>query len=264
MAQNNYVEIYGHRGFRGMYPENSLIGFQKAIELGVKGVELDVVVNKDGQLVISHEPFFQKEFCLDSMGKNINRESDYNIFELTQAQIETFDCGSKYYSKFPEQKKIKTSKPLFQDFIKTLDLKNSIVLFEIKSNPKEYGISQPEPQEYCKIILNELQQYPYKSNIRIMSFDKQILEEIHVKDPSYPLIYLTYLPKSPHFFLNKLNFKPFALGMFHATINKRKVNSLHEQHVKIFAWTVNSIKEKEKFIQMNIDGIITDFPDILK
>jgi glycerophosphoryl diester phosphodiesterase len=52
--------------------------------------------------------------------------------------------------------------------------------------------------------------------------------------------------------------------MFHATINKRKVNSLHKQKIKIFAWTVNSMKEKEKLIQMNIDGIITDFPSILK
>jgi glycerophosphoryl diester phosphodiesterase len=241
-----------------------LIGFQKAIELGIDGVELDVVVNKDGQLVISHEPYFQKEYCLDSIGVNINRESDYNIYKLTQSQIETFDCGSKFYAKFPEQNKLKTSKPLFQDFIKKLDLKNVIVLFEIKSNPKQYGISQPEPKEYCKIVLNELQKYPFISNIRIMSFDKQILEELHHTAPSYPLIYLTYLPKSPYFFLNQLNFKPFALGMFHATINKRKVNSLHKQKIKIFAWTVNSMKEKEKLIQMNIDGIITDFPSILK
>ena len=63
-AQLNQPEIYGHRGFRGKFPENSILGFQKAIELGITGIELDVVVNKDKQLVISHEPFFQKEyFC---------------------------------------------------------------------------------------------------------------------------------------------------------------------------------------------------------
>ena len=101
IAQNHTIEIYGHRGFRGMYPENSLIGFQKAIELGIDGIELDVVVNKDRQLVISHEPYFQKEFCKDSIGFVMNHEDNYNIYELTQAEIIKFDCGSKFNSKYP-------------------------------------------------------------------------------------------------------------------------------------------------------------------
>jgi glycerophosphoryl diester phosphodiesterase len=264
MAQDNPIEIFGHRGFRGKYPENSLIGFQKAIELGISGIELDVVVNKDQQLVISHEPYFQREYCLDSSGRNIQSESEYNIYELTQEQILKFDCGSKYYSKFPEQQKLKTTKPLFQEFIKTLNLEKVVLLLEIKSNPKEYGISQPEPKEYCELILNELKNYPFTSNVRVMSFDNQILEELHKFDPSFPLIYLTYLPKSPSYFLKKLSFTPFGLGMFYPTIKGRKTHMLHKADVKLFAWTVNSISSMKKLRQDDVDGIITDFPDILK
>lgn len=264
LAQVNEVEIFGHRGFRGMYPENSIIGFQKAIELGITGIELDVVVNKNKELVISHEHFFQKEFCFDSLGSEIQKERDYIIYKMTQEQISKFDSGSKYYSKFPDQIKLKTTKPLFQDFINTTNLQNVILLFEVKSNPKEYGISQPEPKEYCEIILNELKNYPFKTNVRIMSFDNQILEELHKLDSSYPLIYLTYLPKSPNYFLRKLSFTPFALGMFYLTVNKRKVQKLHKLNVKLFVWTINSTSYLEKFLKIEVDGVITDFPDLFK
>ncbi len=264
LAQLKEMEIYGHRGFRGKYPENSLIGFQKAIELGIQGIELDVVVNKDKQLVISHEPYFQREYCLDSSGGNIQSESKYNIYQLKQEQILKFDCGSKYYSKFTEQLKLKTTKPLFQEFIKTINLEKVVLLLEIKSNQKEYGFSQPEPKEYCELILNELKNYPFKSNVRIMSFDNQILEELHKIDTSFPLIYLTYLPKSTSYFLKKLSFTPFGLGMFYPTIKSRKANSLHRANIKLFAWTVNSISAMKKLRQDNIDGIITDFPDLFK
>ena len=97
-----------------------------------------------------------------------------------------------------------------------------------------------------------------------MSFDHQILEELHQIDDSYPLIYLTYLPKNPHFFLKKLSFTPYALGMFFPTINRRKVYSLHKSNIKLFAWTVNSISAMKKLHQDDVDGIITDFPDLLK
>lgn len=264
LAQVHELEIYGHRGFRGKYPENSIIGFQKAIELGIKGIELDVVVNKNKELVISHEHFFQKEFCFDSLGREIQKESDFIIYNMTQEQISKFDCGSKYYSKFPDQIKLKTIKPLFEDFINSINLKNSVLLLEIKSSPKEYGISQPEPKEYCEIILNELKNYPFKTNVRIMSFDNQILEELHKLDSSYPLIYLTYLPKSPTYFLRKLSFTPFALGMIYLTVNKRKVQKLHKLNVKLFAWTVNSTSYLENFLKIEVDGVITDFPDLIK
>ncbi len=258
----NQPEIYGHRGFRGKFPENSILGFQKAIELGITGIELDVVVNKDKQLVISHEPFFQEEYCLDSIGKEIKNESDFNIYHLNQQEIELFDCGTKFHSKFPNQLKTKSAKPLLQTFFNQVNLANSIILFEVKSEPREYTVSQPDPDEYSDIILKELENFQYKSNIRIMCFDSEILEQIHKKDPSYPLIYLTYLPRSTNNFLKNLSFKPYALGMFYPTITKRKAISLHKSNIKLYSWTVNSNSANEKLFKNNVDGIITDFPDM--
>ena len=86
-GQENPVSFFGHRGCRGLYPENTIVGFKKAIELGVDGIEWDVVVNKDKQLVISHDQFFEREFCLMPDGSEISDEKATNIYQMSQIPI---------------------------------------------------------------------------------------------------------------------------------------------------------------------------------
>jgi glycerophosphoryl diester phosphodiesterase len=259
------VNYFGHRGCRGILPENSIESFKKAIELGVDGVELDVVVNKDGQLVISHEPYFKSEFCLDSTGNNITAEKLYNIYHLSQEEILKFDCGSIGNPKFPNQKKIKTSKPLLQEFFSEVDLKGKTLLLEVKSEKKEYGISQPEPTDFAKLVIKETAPFQTNSHILFMSFDAQILEEIHKIDPQLNLIYLTYKPaKSAKSFLKEISFNPYGLGMYYPTISKRKVHQLKKKGIYTFAWTVNDNQLSNKLINKGVNGIITDYPDRVK
>jgi len=265
LTQVDEVNYFGHRGCRGLLPENSIESFQYAISLGVDGIELDVVVNKDKQLVISHEPFFQSSFCLDATGNTISTENQWNIYEMTQAEIEQFDCGTKIHPRFEEQKKFRTHKPLLQELFEKVDLSKTKILFEVKSSPKEYGKSQPKPSGFVDIIFQEITNFQFKENLIFMSFDSQILEEIHRKNPTYPCVYLTYLPyKSASSFLKKLTFTPYALGMYHQTIGKKDSKTLHKKNVKLYAWTVNSSKDQKKLIEKKVDGIITDFPDRIK
>jgi glycerophosphoryl diester phosphodiesterase len=263
-SQEQDVQFYGHRGCRGLMPENSIESFQKAIELGVDGIELDVVVNKDRQLVISHEPYFKASFCWDSTGREIKNEKRWNIYEMTQEQINRFDCGSKIHSNFTEQAKFRSSKPLLQELFSNVDLSNTTILFEVKSNPTEYGKSQPLPNEFVKLIAVEIANFSYRDNIVFMSFDKQILEEIHLQLPTYKCIYLTYLPfVKAEKFVNQLTFKPYGLGMFYKTISGSDARYLHENNMKLFAWTVNKPRIKKKLIRNKVDGIITDYPDLI-
>jgi glycerophosphoryl diester phosphodiesterase len=264
-SQENSVLYFGHRGCRGLMPENSIESFQKAIELGVDGIEFDVVVNKDRQLVISHEPYFKAAFCLDPNGKKINNEKRWNIYELSQAEISQFDCGSKIHPNFSEQAKFSSSIPLLQELFKKVDLSNTTILFEVKSNPTEYGKSQPLPNEFVKLIAVEIANFSYRDNIVFMSFDKQILEEIHLQLPTYKCIYLTYLPYvKAEKFVNQLSFKPYALGMFHRTIHRKDSKYLHMNGIKLFAWTVNKKRSQNRLLRLKIDGIITDYPDSIK
>jgi glycerophosphoryl diester phosphodiesterase len=264
-SQEQDVHFYGHRGCRGLMPENSIQSFQRAIELGVDGIELDVVVNKERQLVISHEPYFKASFCLDSTGKEIKNEKRWNIYEMTQEQINLFDCGSKIHSNFTEQAKFRSSKPLLQELFSNVDLSNTTILFEVKSSPGEYGKSQPYPSEFVKIITDEIAGFYYKYNIIFMSFDSKILEEIHAKLPEYRCVYLTYLPYvKAEKFVNQLSFKPYALGMFHRTIHRKDSKYLHLNGIKLFAWTVNKKRSQNRLMRLEIDGIITDYPDRIK
>lgn len=258
------VLIIGHRGCRGLLPENSIVSFQHALALGVDGIELDVVVNKDKKLVISHEPYFQSSFCLDSSRQSIKNEKAYNFYEMTQDEIRLFDCGSIGHPKFPEQQMLHTTKPLFSEYVDQVDMNGKSLLFEVKSNPNEYGKSQPFPNEYVSIILEEIDLINDSVDLIIMSFDQNILEELYKLKKDLRLVYLTYLPiKGIKSFLNDLTFKPYALGMYFRTIKRSKIQHLQEEDVKVFGWTVNDENVALDLIREGIDLLITDYPDRL-
>ena len=267
MISQDRVEIFGHRGCRGILPENTILGFNKALELGADGIEWDVIVNKDNQLIISHEPYPDASYCLDSSGNEITKktEKEVNFHELSTAEIQSFDCGSKGNSKFPDQEKIKSIKPTVQDAFREINLSSKTILFEIKSETKDYGISQPYPKEYAEIIVKEISSFASKEQIIFMSFDAEILNELHQSLPNFRFVYLTYLPlKSINSFVDEVKFKPYALGMYHHTIKKRDVKKANENGIKIFAWTVNEVKQYEKLVRYGVSGIITDYPNKIK
>ncbi len=260
-AQNT-IMIVGHRGCRGYMPENTIAGFQRAIDDGVDGIEWDVVVNGEGQLVVSHEPYFHKDFCLDREKNDIKDESLYNIYKMTQSEIEAFDCGSKIHKKFTKQRKEKATKPLLKELVEQLpQIKRKRIFFEIKSDEPEYGISQPYPAEYATLILKEVKKYRLK-NVLYMSFDQNILEELNKTNPSLKLVYLSN-KKNLKKDLKLLPFKPYALGLYYPTLNAKKVKFFRKQKIGIYAWTVNDSKAAEKMIDLGIDAIITDYPEAI-
>ena len=258
LAQNT-IMVVGHRGCRGVMPENTIEGFRESIKRGVDGIEWDVVVNGDGKLVISHEPYFHKGFCLDSQGNPIQDESLYNIYKMSQAEINGFDCGSKLHKNFPEQQKIKATKPLLEDVVNLVpEIRRKRIFFEIKSDEPEYGKSQPFPANYAALILNEVKEYGFRS-ILYMSFDKNILEELHKIDPKLRLIYLSE-KRSIKRELKSLSFKPAGIGIYHKVLNPRKMKTLRKLKLGIYAWTVNEVKDAQRMMDLGIDGIITDYP----
>ena len=113
MGQSEY-KIFGHRGCRGIYPENTIEGFKKAIAFGVDGIELDVVVNKNQELVISHESYIDTNYCLTN---KIDTES-LNIYKMNISEIQDIDCGSKFVKEFPNQLKVKKKNQLIKNLKK--------------------------------------------------------------------------------------------------------------------------------------------------
>ena len=154
------IDIQGHRGCRGLMPENTMEAFKKAIELGVQTLELDVVVSKDNTVIVSHEPFMNSVICLDINGLEIPKtdEEKYNLYQMTFDSIKQFDCGTKHHPRFPNQQKIKTYKPALSEVIKASKLLNQLVLAygERRTISDREVILFPTPEIVANASLDEL------------------------------------------------------------------------------------------------------------
>ena len=111
------LDIQGHRGARGLLPENTIPAFLKALEYNVTTLELDLAVTADGQLIVSHEPWMNHSICTDSVGGTIDEEAErsFNIYQMAYKEVKRFDCGSMANPLFPDQRPLNVSKPLLTD-----------------------------------------------------------------------------------------------------------------------------------------------------
>ncbi|WP_052823473.1 glycerophosphodiester phosphodiesterase family protein [Neotamlana sedimentorum] len=181
------IDIQGHRGCRGLMPENTLPAFKKAIELGVQTLELDVAVSSDNVVIVSHEPFLSRTICLDIEGNPIPKEDDmkYNLYQMTFDSIKQYDCGLKKHPRFPEQQKIKTYKPALDEVFKLAKQLNPNIKFniEIKAKPKYDGIYTPTPKAFVALVLKVIEANNAFAETNLQSFDLRILEEIKIQAP---------------------------------------------------------------------------------
>ena len=266
----NPIEVQGHRGDRGSFPENTIPAFQSAVKKGVDVVELDVVVSKDNKVVVSHEPYMSARYMLSPSGDTIRAEKErsYNIYKMTYDSIRKFDAGSKGNSSFPDQVKMETYKPLLsealdsvENFIARKSLKPVRYNVELKSKESQYGIYQPHPQEFVALVMQVLKESEIKENVNIQSFDVNILNELH---KNYPEIEVAYLVSSEGVAqnLSMLNFKPDIYSPNYSLVkNDAFVDSVKAKGMRLIPWTVNEKEAIQKMIDLQVDGIITDYPE---
>ncbi|WP_405293116.1 glycerophosphodiester phosphodiesterase family protein [Algibacter sp. Ld11] len=261
------IDIQGHRGCRGLLPENSMPAFLKALDLGVDTLELDVAVSKDKIVVVSHEPYMNPVICLSPNGDAILDEDakKYNLYQMTLADIQQFDCGSKYHPKFPNQEKVKTYKPSLSEVLKETKKINPAIKFniEIKSDPKYYDVFTPKPKEFVALVLDVLNENNACNETNLQSFDLQILEEIKIQSPKMEAALLVEDDEVILEKLNKMSYLPAIISPYYKLINKDTVSDLQNRGFKVIPWTVNTEQDMQLMIDYNVNGIITDYPDRL-
>jgi len=261
------IDIQGHRGCRGLMPENTLPAFKKAIELGVDTLELDVAVSKDNKIIVSHEPFMNNVICLDINGNDIPEEDaeKYNLYQMTYNEIKTFDCGSKFHKRFPDQEKIKTYKPSLAKVFQTCDALNPNIKYniEIKASPEYDTIFTPKPEEFVSILLDTIKEYQTFDRCNLQAFDLRILEEIKNQAPTMEIAILIDEDESISEKLKRLSFTPEIISPYYKLLDKEIVTTYQKKGFKIIPWTVNTVPEMEDMIAYQVNGIITDFPDRL-
>lgn len=269
MNCNKHIEIdvQGHRGCRGLFPENTLPAFQKAIELGVNTLELDLAISKDRKVVVSHEPFMNHLICLDAEGNEISADDEkkYNLYQINYDSIKQFDCGTKYFERFREQKKIKVYKPLLKEVFKLSEELNPNIRYniEIKSHPKYDTIFTPVPEEFVRLVLNEINEFGVFDRTNLQSFDIRILEEIKRQSPKMKVALLVDANESIDIKLSRLSFKPEIISPHLKLLSKENIKEYQKQGFQIIPWTVNEIEDMNTMINFKVDGIITDYPDRL-
>jgi len=268
-------DIEGHRGCRGLMPENTIPAFMKALELGVTTLEMDAVITKDKQVILSHEPFFNHEITTGPDGKYITEqdERNLNIYHMTYAQTQTYDVGLKPHPRFPNQRRLKATKPLLREVIENVEayhkLKGGPAVFyniETKTQPATDNTYHPAPEEFVRTLMNVINAEKISNRVIIQSFDFRTLQIIHKRYPAMRTAALIEdFDKRPlEEQLKTLGFMPTIYSPAYSLVTKELVDKCHERQIKVIPWTVNDKAAIEQMKAVGVDGIITDYPDLLK
>lgn len=270
MFEEKKMVSIGHRGCRGLMPENTIASFIRAIELNADALELDVVITGDKKVLISHEPWINSKICLDKNGNTIAPEigEKINLYHLSYEEIKKFDCGLKIHPDFPEQHKLKAVKPLLDEMLLAVKehcrMKNMslpVFIVEIKSDEKEYDIRQPDPHEFVARVMETLSLHLTSSHYLIQSFDRNILKVVHEKYSEVMMSALNESVSNTSDFFKILEFlTPYYSPQFEF-VNNETMRFCRERGIEVFAWTVNNKSDAAKLTSLGVKGIITDYPD---
>lgn len=213
----------GHRGAKGYEPENTLISFGKAIDLNVDGIELDVHLSSDGEVMVIHD-------------KTIDRTTNGKGFveNFTSSQLKELDIPT---------------------LIEVLDLVNCNCLVNIEL--KGIGTAKPVIELIEHFTLDKNWNY---TDFLVSSFEWKMLEEVHLLNPKIRIGVLTEESiEKALAFAKKI--KAFSIHPDYALLSKENVALMQENGFEVYPWTVNSNEDIQKIKSFNVNGIISDFPD---
>lgn len=263
----------GHRGCRGLMPENTVPAMLHALGMGVTTLEMDVVMTKDKKVILSHDPWFAQEITTKPDGTIMGEreERKFNIFWMTYEQTQTFDVGMKPHPRFPKQEKMKVTKPLLADLIDSV--KQYMMMarrpfpfynIETKTNPEFDGVFTPKPEELVDGIMEVVKAKQIEDNVIIQSFDFRTLQYLHQKYPAIKTAMLIEENDTRTFEeqLKALGFTPTIYSPAYNLVNIKLLEKCHAQQIKVIPWTVNEKAKIDELKTMGVDGIITDYPDL--
>ncbi|MVT07116.1 glycerophosphodiester phosphodiesterase [Chitinophaga sp. ysch24] len=260
----------GHRGTRGLMPENTIPAMIKGIETGSNTIEFDVHITKDGKVVVYHDASFNPDYTTKPDGSEIPKETrkDYTFYKMDYSSIRPFVIGEKAYPEYPEQQRIKSYAPLLSELIDSVEAYTKLhglppvyYLLEIKSSEKTDGMEQPVPEEYIDKLMAVKQLKPLGKRLIIQSFDARPLQVLHRRYPKMTLGFLTGDKAPAAQQLEGLGFKPQFYNPHYSLVTKEVVELCHSKKIQIVPWTVQEAAEMKKLKGLGVDGIITDYPN---
>lgn len=268
-------DLQGHRGCRGLMPENTIPAMLKALELGVTTLEMDVLITADSVVLLSHEPFFNHEISSKPGGERVSEaeERSLNIFGMSYAQTQLYDVGLAPHPRFPEQQKMKASKPALRDVLAAVkeycaSRQRPLPQFNIetKSQAATDHVFHPAPERFVQLLMQVVDEAAVRPQVIVQSFDFRTLQVLHRQYPDVRTAALIEgddaLPFAQQ--LNKLGFIPSIYSPAQQLVDALLVRQCREMGIQLIPWTVNDPAEANRLRQLGVDGLITDYPDRIK
>jgi len=266
-------DLQGHRGARGLAPENTIPAFIKALEIGVTTLEMDAVISKDQVVFVSHEPWMNSAICSHPDGSPVSKEEEkgLRLYEMTAPEIALFDCGSRGNPTFPQQIPTAVSKPTLQSVLEAVSSWSAAhegakprFNIEIKSSPDGDGILHPSVSTYAELLHKVLKGNDVLDRTSVQSFDERALVATHQIDPTVSLVWLISNDEGFEANMAKLPFIPSIYSPNHNLVDAALVQKVHEKGMQIIPWTINETDRMRFLMGLGIDGLITDYPDRAK
>jgi glycerophosphoryl diester phosphodiesterase len=291
----NHIYVIGHRGAAGLAPENTLAAFKKACELEVDAVELDVLLTADSKMAVYHDYTLKPEIMRTADGKWL-QHSGPAIKTISLDKLKTYDVGrlkpnTRYARRYPEQQPVDGERiPTLEEVISFLKAgcdPATQLWVEIKTNPEKPDLT-PSPETVADRVVPLLREENITGRVRILSFDWRALARVQKIAPNIPTVYLSLEGRSlNNIKLGQPGSSPWMAGIdiddfsgsipravkaaggrywapYYKHITAGLLNEAHELGIQVIVWTVDSKNDMERLIEMGIDGIITNRPDILK
>jgi len=264
-------DLQGHRGARGLLPENTIPSFLKAIDYGVDTIEFDLVVTADEKILISHEPWFDHQISTKPDGTPVTEEEqmEFNIFKMTYEETQQFDVGIRGHEGFPDQEPMAVTKPLMRDAIIAIEqyveeqgLDPVYYNIETKSRPEWYGEMTPQPERFSELLYNELKELDILDRVIIQSFDPATLIAMREIDPDLVQAMLVFREdQTIGQMISVLGYTPEIWSPHYELVTAGLVQEVHQYGMTIIPWTINETDEMIRQLEMGVDGIITDYPN---
>lgn len=286
-------DIEAHRGGRALLPENTLPAFANALTMGVDTLEMDLGVSLDGEIVVSHERGLNPDLARGADGVYV-APPGIPFIELRLADIRKYDVGrirpgSAYAAQFPDQRAlpgtpIPTLKQVLALVRKSGD-RHVRLNIETKIDPNHPGESV-DPQRFVTLLLDLLEAEQFDDRVVVQSFDWRTLQLVQQRAPAIPTVYLTQQKgATPTVFLDKpsawtAGFDPVAHGgslpraikaaggaiwsPYFADVDAALITEAHGLGLQVVVWTVNRREDMARLIDIGVDGIISDRPDLLR
>ena len=287
------LDLQGHRGARGLLPENTLPAFERALELGMTTLELDCGLTRDGVVVVAHDPTLNPDFTRDAQG-NWLAAAPPAIRDLTYAELARYDVGrlkpgTQYAGRFPRQQPIDGTRiPTLADVFELATKRRArAVRFNIETKLSPFAPAETAPPDVLvTALLGAIRKAGMESRVTIQSFDWRTLAIVQGKAPSIPTVYLTAESASPRNIPTDASPSPWTAGHHlaayggslprmvkaaggtvwsphHGDLTPERLREAHALRLKVVVWTVNAEADMQRFIAWGVHGIISDYPDRL-